>query len=71
MYRRRELWELQKITFAKNAVEISEDRVLKVFADNLELQKEDIVENIVEEFEFIKQTKKFINSALLDTLLEG
>ena len=55
----------------KNVIEISEDKILQVFADNFGLQQEDITENIVEEFEFIKQAKKFINTTPLEDLLES
>ncbi len=53
------------------AFEISENKVLTVSNSKFELAQSDITENIIEEFDFIMQAKKIINSAPVDVLIEG
>ncbi len=55
----------------KGIFEIAENKVLSSNQDIFELSSDDITENIVEEFELIKHSKKFVNSAPTEILFEG
>ena len=55
----------------KGIFEIVENKVLSTIQDIFELSQDDMGENILEEFELIKRSKKFVNSAPIEILLEG
>ncbi len=55
----------------KNIFEIAECTVLRLVEDKVGSAQDDINEGILEEFEYIKHSKKFVNSAPAEILLEG
>ena len=54
----------------KNIIEILENKVLNLQEDAFELVPDEITENIIEEFEFIKRAKQFVNSSPIEILLD-